>query len=138
MAYTTRCHCGAIRIEMSRRIRQLTRCNCSICRRYGALWAYQQRIAIDVKADARALGAYSWGDRALEFYFCADCGCITHYHHVDQRHDGSDMSAVNMRNVVDPALVADLPIRLFDGADSWKVLGKTVERHLLMSPVRGK
>ena len=134
MSYTTSCHCGAIQIVMSRDIRQLTRCNCSICRRYGALWGYQQRKAIEVMADEGALRAYGWGARALEFFFCNNCGCITHYDHSDRRPDGSDMSAVNMRNIVDPARIADLPVRLLDGASSWKVLERRVEPHLLMSP----
>lgn len=116
---------------MTRPIRQLTRCNCSICRRYGALWAYQQRKAICVMTDEAALRSYCWGDRTLEFFFCADCGCLTHYHHTRRRDDRSDMSAVNMRNIEDPARVAELPIRLMDGARTWKVLGKSVEPHLL-------
>ena len=70
----------------------------------------------------------------MEFFFCANCGCITHYHHTNRRADGSDMSAVNMRNIDDPARIANLPIRLLDGAKTWKVLGKAVEPHLLMSP----
>jgi len=34
------CHCGAVVVNVARRPRQLTDCNCSICRRYGTLWAY--------------------------------------------------------------------------------------------------
>ncbi|MDJ0629184.1 MAG: hypothetical protein QNJ44_13080 [Rhodobacter sp.] len=44
------------------------------------------------------------------------------------------MSAVNMRNIDDPARIAHLPIRLLDGASTWKVLGEGVEPHLLVSP----
>ena len=36
-----------------------------------------------------------------------------------------------MRNIEDPKRIAQLPIRLLDGAETWKVLGKTVEPHLL-------
>lgn len=129
--YVTLCHCGAVRIEITRPIRQLTRCNCSICRRYGALWAYQQRKAIRVIAAKDALRSYCWGDETLEFFFCSNCGCVAHYHHTDRREDGSDMSAVNMRNIEDTKRIAKLPIRLLDGAETWKVLGKTVEPHLL-------
>jgi hypothetical protein len=32
------CHCGAVLLEIARKPRQLTECNCSICRRYGGLW----------------------------------------------------------------------------------------------------
>ena len=134
MPYATSCHCGAVRILMSRPVRQLTRCNCSLCRRYGALWAYQQRKAIAVTAKEANLRAYRWGSEELEFFFCTACGCVTHYHHAERRPDGSDMSAVNMRNVDDPARIAQLPIRLLDGAGTWTVLERSVEPHLLMSP----
>ena len=133
MPYTTSFHCGAVVIEMQRHIRKLTQCNCSICRRYGALWAYQQRKAIRVTAAGGVLRSYSWGKRDLEFFHCTKCGCVTHYHHVQQRADGSDMSAVNMRNIEEPALIANLPIRLLDGAGSWRNLKERVEPHLLMS-----
>lgn len=33
-------HRGVICVEVPRKPRQLTNCNCSICRRYGTLWAY--------------------------------------------------------------------------------------------------
>lgn len=134
MPVSTACHCGAVTIKLHRPIRKLTRCNCSICRRYGALWAYQQRKAIRVLDEDNRLRPYKWGRGALEFYHCTNCGCVTHYDHTDRRGDGSDMSAVNMRNVTDPERIAGLPIRLLDGAGTWKVLDERIEPHLLMSP----
>lgn len=136
MPYKATCHCGAVSIKMHRPIRQLTRCNCSICRRYGALWAYQQRKAICVADEQNSLRSYVWGKGRLAFFHCSNCGCITHYENTDRRADGSDMSAVNMRNIEDPRRIADLPIRLIDGADTWKVLGKKTDPHLLMSPTQ--
>lgn len=133
MPYKTSCHCGAVTIELQRPIRKLTKCNCSICRRYGALWAYQQRKSIQVTAENDALRAYRWGEGQLEFFHCCNCGCITHYHHSVQHADGSDMSAVNMRNIDDPSRIAHIPIRLLDGACTWKNLSEDVEPNLLMS-----
>lgn len=133
MPYKMSCHCGAVTIEMARPVRKLTQCNCSICRRYGTLWAYQQRKAIRVISTKGALKSYTWGEGKLEFFHCKRCGCITHYHHSQRRPDGTDMSAVNMRNIDDPARISHLPIRLLDGAGSWKVLEENVEPHLLMS-----
>jgi len=34
------CHCGAVRLEIDAPPSEVTECNCSICRRYGVLWAY--------------------------------------------------------------------------------------------------
>ncbi|MCG6858033.1 MAG: GFA family protein [Salaquimonas sp.] len=122
---------------MQRKPRQLTQCNCSICRRYGALWAYSQRKSIQVRAKKGAMKSYTWKDRRFEFFHCSNCGCVTHYERTDRQADCSDMAAVNMRNIDDPSIVAELPIRLLDGAGSWKVLGVTPQPCLLRSPVSG-
>ena len=37
------CHCGAVVMEADSQPRSVTACNCSICRRYAALWAYYTR-----------------------------------------------------------------------------------------------
>ena len=34
------CHCGAVRWRFEGVPTSATSCNCSICRRHGALWAY--------------------------------------------------------------------------------------------------
>ena len=136
MPLTTTCHCGAVTIEMRRKVRKLTQCNCSICRRYGALWAYQQRKALIVRSERGALRSYSWGKKQDEFFHCAKCGCVSHYEHTEKRADGSDMAAVNMRNVTDPARIADLPIRLLDGDGNWKVLREDPQPGLFISPSR--
>src|SRR5687768_7307944 len=34
------CHCGTIRLAIDGAPEEVTECNCSICRRYGVLWAY--------------------------------------------------------------------------------------------------
>ncbi len=132
--YTASCHCGAVILEMQRKPRKLTQCNCSLCRRYGALWAYAQRKSIRVLARRDALETYSWRRKRFEFFRCKTCGCVTHYERTDKHADGSDMSAVNMRNIDDPAIAAGLPIRLLDGASTWKVLDESVHPHLLRSP----
>ena len=132
--YEAVCHCGAVKIQMHRRIRKMTRCNCSICRRYGAFWAYQQRKAVVVSDKNGELRSYKWGNGKIEFFHCGSCGCATHYEQSDRREDGSDICAVNMRNISDPARIEDLPVRLLDGARTWKVLREGLEPHILMSP----
>ena len=46
---TATCHCEAVRIEIDGDLTTVTDCNCSICRRYCALWAYfsPARVAWD-------------------------------------------------------------------------------------------
>ncbi len=37
------CHCTAIRFEIARLPDWVLDCNCTLCRRYGAIWAYPER-----------------------------------------------------------------------------------------------
>ena len=116
---STTCHCGAVRIEVPRRPRQLTNCNCSICRRYGTLWGYYMQADVQVLAPTDGLADYAWGDRTLRFVRCATCGCVTHWESL-RPHAGSRVG-INMRNF-DPGQLGPVRIRRLDGASSWKFL----------------
>jgi len=113
------CHCGSVRIAIPRRPRSLTNCNCSICRRYGTLWAYYKADSVHIDARPQKLARYTWGDRDLWFVRCAGCGCVTHWEPV-RRTAGSRMG-VNMRNFA-PEAIGKPTIRRLDGADSWKFI----------------
>jgi hypothetical protein len=116
---TATCHCGAIRIGVRRISRTLTRCNCSICRRYGALWAYYAVSAVRIEAPKGGLSKYSWKHRIRDYYRCRKCGCITHYaYRGRRRHTIVGINAVNF----EPAALGGARIRHLDGASSWKFL----------------
>lgn len=104
---------------MQRKPRSLTRCTCSICRRYGAQWAYCTRRTASVSWDTGTASAYRWGDGDLEFYHCNNCGCLTHYESVEKQVDSR--IAINAR-MMSPADIDGIRIRTFDGADTWKYL----------------
>jgi hypothetical protein len=116
---TAICHCGAVRLEVPRRPRVLTDCNCSICRRYGTLWAYYR--AGDVRTIGRrgATEWYSWGSKALRFVRCATCGCIMNWSRVRPRK--VNYMGVNARNF-DPTILGTVRVRRLDGAKTWKYL----------------
>jgi hypothetical protein len=110
------CHCGAVRFELATTPAWLTACNCSICRRTGALWAHADASEIKLTREPDATFGYCWGDKSLVFRTCRTCGCTTHWEGL--RHS---RMAVNCR-LSDPADIAGLPIRHFDGADTWAYL----------------
>ena len=116
---TATCHCGSVRVEIPRKPRRLTSCNCSICRRYGALWAYYKAADVRVLGRLGATRFYAWGDKSLRFVRCAKCGCVTHWE-ATQPAVGSRVG-VNARNL-DPAEIANVRVRSFDGAATWKFL----------------
>ena len=118
-AIAATCHCGAIRIYVRRVSRTLTSCNCSICRRYGALWAYYAAGAVRIEAPRGGLSKYSWKRRIRAYYRCRRCGCVTHYRYREKRRD--TIVAVNAANF-EPAALRGARIRHLNGATSWKFL----------------
>lgn len=113
------CHCGAVSITVPRRPRQLTSCNCSICLRYGALWAYYKAKDVSVRSARGATTSYCWGDKSLRFVRCNTCGCVTHWEPVTPH--GDSRVGVNARNF-EPCSLGAVRVRRFDGASSWKFL----------------
>jgi hypothetical protein len=78
------CHCGAVRFTTEAAPVEVNDCTCSICRRYGALWAYYHPSQVRFAPESGPTDVYMWGERILEFHRCAACGCITHWSAVDR------------------------------------------------------
>jgi len=102
---TATCHCTGINILLPSPPTSITECNCSICRRYGAIWAYYRHKDVLVTAEAGHSSVKyirsdpgSAGD--AEFQFCSKCGCMTHLTSVSEENPERSM-AVNVR-MVDP------------------------------------
>ncbi|HUO89909.1 MAG TPA: GFA family protein [Rhizomicrobium sp.] len=72
------CHCGKVRIAIDTAPEEVTDCNCSICRRYGTLWAYYHPKHVHI-TEAVPADTYLWGTREILFHRCAECGCVTHW-----------------------------------------------------------
>ncbi|MEP5569735.1 MAG: GFA family protein [Halioglobus sp.] len=116
---TGSCHCGAISFELDDQPEWLTQCNCSICRRLGTVWAHASVDKVKVQGDPDASLAYTWGDKELAFHTCKNCGSTTHWVACEPKEDA--VMAVNTR-LVDPEQIAEIRVRQFDGADSWRYL----------------
>jgi hypothetical protein len=112
------CHCGAVRWRFDRVPSDATACNCTVCRRYGVLWAYDyEGEAISVSG---ATQVYSPGT-AIGFHFCGTCGGLAYWRGLRLREDGRRRIAVNLR-LAEPEAVAQVPIDHFDGLDTFKDL----------------
>ena len=113
------CLCGSVRWTFAGQPDGATACSCTACRRYGVLWAYDyegEGIAV-----SGATQPYVRGDAVLEFHFCATCGNVAFWRGRDVDATGRRRIAVNLR-LAEPAAVADIPIRHFDGFDTWQDL----------------
>jgi hypothetical protein len=113
------CHCGAVQIEIAHPPDAVTNCNCSICRRLGALWAFYPVEAVRIGGDPAATRAYQWGERTRRFVRCRHCGCVTHCEPAASQ--PTRKLEVNVR-MFDPALLGPVRVRPFDGAGAWKYL----------------
>ena len=118
---STSCHCGTVRVEVARRPRSITECNCSVCRRYGARWAYYSRKSTNILAPDSSLRSYKRG-RVLHFDHCRRCGCVVLYRPVASR-GATDRLGINLRLVEDPDALAGMKILRFDGAKTWRDVG---------------
>jgi hypothetical protein len=107
------CHCQNVRITIPRKPRTLTNCDCSMCRRYGTLWAYYQEPEVSVTAGAGGLNSYAWGKKAIRFMRCGVCGCITNWQRVVPGR--SARIGINAR-LFEPAALGAVRIRRLDGA----------------------
>jgi hypothetical protein len=116
---TASCHCGAFRVEIDETPSHLTDCNCSLCRRLGALWSYFTRDQVRFLGAPDGTRGYAQGEKSLATHHCRTCGCTTHWESL--RPDNPERIAINGR-LFDPAVRAQIRVRRFDGADSWTYL----------------
>ena len=106
------CHCGAVRMKIADAPVEVTDCNCSICRRYGVLWAYYSPSRVTVSPADGATDIYIWDDRSIEFHRCKTCGCVTHWSSVDKTRDRMGVNA----RLMTPEVLAAARVRHLDGA----------------------
>ena len=115
------CHCGAVHWSFNGLPESATACNCTICRRYGVLWAYDyegERIRVSGPTKV-----YSRGSGTLGFHFCAECGCVAYWRVTATDRDNRRRIAVNLR-LADPEAVGSIVLEHFDGLDSFDDLGR--------------
>ena len=75
------CHCGSIELELSlpNGIEKPRRCDCSICRRKGAIVGSVDLGGIRIIKGAEVLRLYQFNTNTAKHYFCSNCGIYTHH-----------------------------------------------------------
>jgi hypothetical protein len=109
------CHCGAVHWQFDPVPEGATACNCTVCRRYGALWIYDFE-----NEGVRVSGTTTFYMRGemIEFHFCPVCGCVTHWRSHQASGEGRRRMAVNVR-LSEPDVVARIPIDHFEGLNTF-------------------
>src|SRR5689334_21887008 len=72
--YPGGCHCGRVRFEATGTFTEALDCNCSICSKRGALWAFVKAPQFKLLQGGDALTDYQFGKKRIHHRFCASCG----------------------------------------------------------------
>ncbi len=103
------CHCGAIELEldMPNGIVDPRRCDCSICRRKGAIAASVPLTGLRVVKGKDVLTLYQFDTKEAKHYFCSICGIYTHH----QRRSNPNQYGINVGCLdgVNPLLIKGVP-----------------------------
>lgn len=69
------CHCGAVKFEVETELEPATRCNCSLCRRRGALMSPMfEANRLTIREGEDSLTLYQFNSHVAKHYFCRHCG----------------------------------------------------------------
>jgi hypothetical protein len=74
------CLCGQIRIEIQKRPDFINECNCTLCSKSGARWAYFHPSEVSVEGTTKGYRREDKDDPAAELQFCPNCGSTTHFY----------------------------------------------------------
>ena len=75
-----KCHCGEIEAEINiESIKKLLRCNCSICKRKGAIMSMVENKDFKLVRGIEKLNLYKFHSKIANHYFCSICGIYTHH-----------------------------------------------------------
>ena len=73
------CICGRVRVEASKRPDFINECNCSLCGKSGARWAYFHPSDVVVVGETHGYRRTDKDDPGAEVRFCPNCGSTTHF-----------------------------------------------------------
>ncbi|WP_184039046.1 GFA family protein [Chitinivorax tropicus] len=104
------CHCGGVVIELHlpNGVENPRRCNCSICRRRGAICSSVPLADLKILQGQALLTLYQFNTRTAKHYFCKVCGIYTHH----QRRSDPGVYAYNVGCLegVNPFELGEVPI----------------------------
>ena len=103
------CHCGVVELELELPdgIVDPRRCDCSICRRKGAVVASVPLSGVHIVKGAEYLTLYQFNTHTAKHYFCSRCGIYTHH----QRRSNPEQYGYNVGCLegINPLAIAGVP-----------------------------
>jgi len=114
------CHCGRVVFEFDGDVGLGIECNCSICRKKGAIWHGVIDAHFRILTGESDLGLYQFGTMTAKHYFCRTCGVNPFGH---PRIDPAKW-VVNLR-CVDDINISGLTLYAFDG-EHWEAAAQNL------------
>ncbi len=75
-----KCHCGRIEAEIKiKNFDKILRCNCSICKRKGAIMSLVKNEDFQITKGKENLKIYQFHTKVAKHFFCSICGIYTHH-----------------------------------------------------------
>ena len=111
--YILTCHCRSVEIELNLPdgLKNVLRCNCSICKKRSAIVALVDDTNLKIVKGEDKLSLYQFHTFTAKHYFCSKCGIYTHHNtRSNPKKYGFNLSCVEG---IDSYNVED--IRNFDG-----------------------
>ena len=104
------CHCGGVELllDLPNGIVNPRRCDCSICRRKGAIVASVLIHEVTIIKGAELLKLYQFNTQTAKHYFCINCGIYTHHQRRSNPHEyGYNVGCLEG---VNPYLIENIPV----------------------------
>lgn len=105
------CHCGSVVLELDLPdgLVDLRRCDCSMCRRRGAVVASVSLDGITILCGEKELRCYQFNTKTAKHYFCSTCGIYTHH----QRRSDPSQYGFNVACLegINPLKISNVPTR---------------------------
>ncbi|WP_339705726.1 aldehyde-activating protein [uncultured Sphingosinicella sp.] len=117
------CLCGQVRIATEKRPDYIHECNCTLCTKSGARWAYYHPSEVSVEGATNTYSRQDKDDPAAAIHFCPACGATAHFTLTESAVSkfGNSMMGVNMW-LADEKDLAGIELRFPDGR-TWSGAG---------------
>ena len=109
--YNGSCHCGKVRFEVAMNLDHVRVCDCTVCKKRGALNHRVEEKDIQIFTPLDELIQYKWHTMTATDYFCPVCGILPFRHPRDK----PELWTVNVR-CLDGVDLASIPVRQVYGS----------------------
>ena len=79
--FILKCHCGGVEAEINapEKLEKMIRCNCSICKRKGAIMSIVKNEDFKIIRGKKIISLYKFHTKVAKHFFCSVCGIYTHH-----------------------------------------------------------